>query len=173
MEAAYEPERVGMVRSLSRDVILNVVLGSRFVPVAVRARALRLLGMAIGHDVLISPGSWFANRQVSLGDNCFVNRQCVFDSTAPITIGAGTELAMQVMLITSTHPIGSPDHRAGTPEVRPIVIGDGCWLGARVTVLPGVEIGAGCVIASGATVAADCAPNGLYGGVPARRIRDL
>lgn len=50
---------------------------------------------------------------------------------------------------------------------------DGCWLGGNVTVLPGVTIGRGCVIAAGAVVTKSCDPNGLYAGVPARRIRDL
>lgn len=43
----------------------------------------------------------------------------------------------------------------------------------RAMLLPGVTVGKGCVVAAGAVVAADCAPNGLYGGVPARRIKDL
>jgi maltose O-acetyltransferase len=40
-------------------------------------------------------------------------------------------------------------------------------------VLPGVTIGAGCAVAAGAVVTADCEPDGLYAGVPARRVRDL
>jgi maltose O-acetyltransferase len=54
-----------------------------------------------------------------------------------------------------------------------VSVGNGSWLGTGVTVLPGVTIGEGCVIAAGAVVTADCAPDGLYAGVPARRIRDL
>jgi maltose O-acetyltransferase len=55
----------------------------------------------------------------------------------------------------------------------PVRIGSGCWLGAGVIIVPGVEVGAGCVIAAGAVVASDLPANGLYGGVPARRIDDL
>ena len=61
--------------------------------------------------------------------------------------------------------------RAGDPEA--IYVGEGCFIGANVTVLPGVNVGEGCVIAAGAVITRDCAPDGLYGGVPARRIRDL
>ncbi|WP_372495087.1 acyltransferase [Nocardioides pinisoli] len=50
---------------------------------------------------------------------------------------------------------------------------NGAWIGAAVTVLPGVTIGPGCVVAAGSVVTADCQANGLYAGVPARRIRDL
>jgi maltose O-acetyltransferase len=47
------------------------------------------------------------------------------------------------------------------------------WMGARVTVLPGVTVGDGCVIAAGAVVTKDCEPGGVYAGLPARRIRSV
>ena len=98
---------------------------------------------------------------------------CRFEEYAPIVIGDGVEFGPEVALLTASHEIGGPGHRAGTPYVSPVRIGDGCWLGARVTVLPGVTIGRGCLVAAGAVVASDCAPDGLYAGVPARRVRDL
>ncbi len=52
-------------------------------------------------------------------------------------------------------------------------IGEGAWVGAGAMLLPGVTIGPGCVIAAGAVVSSDCEPDGLYGGVPAERIRYL
>ncbi|MCR4913326.1 MAG: acyltransferase [Lactobacillus sp.] len=55
----------------------------------------------------------------------------------------------------------------------PVKIDDGCWIGANVTILPGVHIGKGCVIGAGAVVNKDCEPNGVYVGVPAKRIKDL
>jgi maltose O-acetyltransferase len=52
-------------------------------------------------------------------------------------------------------------------------VGDGSWIGANVTILPGVTIGKDCVIGAGAVVTSDCAPNTVYAGVPARPIRML
>lgn len=69
------------------------------------------------------------------------------------------------------HVAGISCQLAGSPQ--PITVGDGCWIGARAVILPGVTIGDGCVIAAGAVVSKDCAPNGMYAGVPARRIREL
>jgi len=80
---------------------------------------------------------------------------------------------MEVLLCTSTHEIGSESQRAGTTIQLPIIIEDGCWVGARANILPGVKIGKGCIIAAGSVVTKDCEPNGLYAGVPAKRIRDL
>lgn len=80
---------------------------------------------------------------------------------------------MQVSFVNSTHDIGDSEMRGGRVKSQPIVVEDGCWICSRVTILPGVTIGKGCVIAAGAVVTKDCLPNGLYAGVPAKRIKDL
>ena len=54
-----------------------------------------------------------------------------------------------------------------------MVIGDGCWIGARALLLPGTTVGSGSVVAAGAVVRGACEPNSLYAGVPAARIRAL
>ena len=54
-----------------------------------------------------------------------------------------------------------------------IVVGDGVWIGARATILPGVQIGDGAVVAAGAVVTRDVAANSLVAGVPAKTIREL
>ena len=66
--------------------------------------------------------------------------------------------------------MGRGEHR-GTSFARPIVIESDCWIGARVTILDGVRIGAGSTIAAGAVVTQDIEPGCLAGGVPARIIR--
>jgi acetyltransferase-like isoleucine patch superfamily enzyme len=47
------------------------------------------------------------------------------------------------------------------------------WIGANAIILCGVTVGEGCIIASGSVVTKDCYPNGMYAGVPAKRIKDL
>lgn len=61
----------------------------------------------------------------------------------------------------------------GEEYTFPTLIKDGCWVGANVTIIPGVTIGEGCIIAAGAVVTKNCEPDGLYAGVPAKRIKDL
>ena len=56
---------------------------------------------------------------------------------------------------------------------RPIIIGNGCWLGGGVIVLPGVTIGDGCVIGGGSVVTKDIPPNSLAVGNPCRVIRKI
>jgi acetyltransferase-like isoleucine patch superfamily enzyme len=55
----------------------------------------------------------------------------------------------------------------------PIKIGEGVWIGARATILPGVTIGAGSVVAAGSLVTKDMPANVLIAGVPAKVIREL
>jgi maltose O-acetyltransferase len=77
-----------------------------------------------------------------------------------------------VFIGTGTHqidPIGS--HSAGTGVSRDVVIGDGVWLGACSTILPGVSVGAKAVVAAGAVVTHDVPPRSLVAGIPARVIK--
>ena len=80
---------------------------------------------------------------------------------------------MQAMILTSGHALGGSDCRAGDLKPSPVVIGDGCWIGARAMILPGVNIGAGTIIASGSVVTSSCDPNSLYAGSPARKVKVL
>ena len=105
---------------------------------------------------------------------CYINRRCTLfvGRGGAITRGHNVRLELEVMLWSRTHEIGPGERRCGEGVVRPITIGS-CWLGARATVLGGVEIGTGSVIAAGALVNKDVPPNELWGGVPARLIRKL
>lgn len=163
----------GMARRVSRDILLNTVASSVLLNSSMRVPLMRILGMDIDPSVRLLPGAWFSGRDVSIGPNANINVQCFFDESAPISIGANVSFGPQVMIHTSAHDIGGPEQRCSTQRVKPVKIGNGVWLGLRTCVLPGVTVGDGCVIAAGAVVAADCEPNGLYGGVPARRLRDL
>jgi maltose O-acetyltransferase len=137
-----------------------------------RAAWLRLCGLHLGTGTLVQP-CHIGSPRLRVGARSYIGVGCVFDGRAPITIGSDVALGDQTMLVTSSHDHADPRHRAGTASGRPVRIDDGCWLGVRVTVLPGVHVGAGCVLAAGAVVVRDCEPHGLYAGVPARRVRDL
>ena len=82
-------------------------------------------------------------------------------------------LGHDCLFLTVDHEVGPPWRRAGWSTHQPIVIGDGVWLASRVTVLPGVTIGNGAVVAAGALVASNVPPHTMVGGVPARLLRKL
>ena len=151
---------------------VNALAASPAVSRKNRSRILRTAGIQVG-SALIESGCFFFSDQVELGDWSLINHRCYFDSRDRIVVGERVRVAMEVMLCTSGHELGTETKRAGDYTSAPIAVGDGAWLGTRTLVLPGVTIGAGCVVAAGAVVAEDLEPHGLYAGVPARRIRDL
>lgn len=157
---------------LGRDLFVNLIIASALIPRGARWRLLRAYGMKVEPST-ISPGVWFGGPRVTIGRGTFVSYGCLFDAAARIEIGRNCDVAMRVAFVTGSHEMGTHSRRAGKSTARPIFIGDGCWIGARAMILPGVSVGAGTVIAAGSVVAADCEPNGLYGGVPARKIRSL
>ena len=144
----------------------------------IRTRLLRVGGLSAGEGTLLmstptiigGPSAW---KQVVIGAGCFINQDCVFDATAPIIVGDDVNFGHGVLITTSSHLIGVPDRRAGLLQPQPVSIGDGAWLASRVTVLPGVEIGRGAIVAAGAVVTKSVPANTLVGGVPARELRRL
>ncbi|WP_237237353.1 DapH/DapD/GlmU-related protein [Rothia nasimurium] len=153
---------------------INYISSYPFVPMGLRWRVLRLSGSKGISRANIEKLNNFTGFNTSIGDGSFVNQGSYFDSSAPITIGREVGIGPRCTFLTGSHHIGPSEARIqGGGNHAPIVIEDGCWIGGNVTVLPGVVIGRGCVIAAGAVVTRDCEPNGLYAGVPARRIRDL
>lgn len=95
---------------------------------------------------------------IKLGEGVFINFNCVFIDTCPITIGARTMFGPNVSLFSGTHPL-DPAVRNGTegPELgKPIHIGEDCWLGGNVIVLAGVTIGKGATIGAGSVVTKVC-----------------
>ncbi len=162
------------VNSRVRNILINTVASIYFLPVSIRIRLLSLGGINVGPGTTVKSRCTFIGPgPVTVGRKCYVGFQSVFEAAGSIEIGDGVYIAHRVSILTLTHEIGDRAQRAGALVRLPVRIGDGCWLGTDVTVLPGVTVGDGCVIAAGAVVASDCAPDGLYAGVPARHIRDL
>lgn len=157
---------------LSWNVLVNTVAASPAASPALRRSIYNRCGIAAETREIVW-GCWFFGPDVRIGPYTLVNHRCYFDSRSAISIGAHCDIGMEVMFCTSTHTLGDAHRRAGELELAPIEVGDGCWIGARATVLPGVVIPSGVVVASGSVVTTSCEPNGLYAGVPARRIRDL
>lgn len=163
---------VADVLSLPWQFLVNWLAPSLLMPRIGRYLIYRFCGISTGTPVIL-PGAVIKTRRLKIGAGTYINYRCFIDNVADVTIGERTAIAMDVMLCTSSHEIGPDNRRAGSATGKPITIGNGCWIGTRVTVLPGVTIGDGCVVAAGAVVTMDCAPNGLYAGIPARRVKDF
>lgn len=171
MSTLVRYELMGVLIHLANTI--SNALGQDVVSRVFRRGVLRLLGVRIGSRSQIDGGGYVYGGGLTLGRRCFVNRGCYFDLTAPITIGDDVEVGHGVTFITAAHELGPSRRRAGAVVPRPIVIGRGAWIGANATLLPGVQIGQGAVVAAGAIVVKDVPDNVVVGGVPARQIREL
>lgn len=169
---ALSAARLSLQR-IRRDWWLNTVAASPLIPSALRVRLLRQAGMTIGADAVISPRCFIEDVDVRVGRAAYIGYECILDGSGQVVIGDEVELAYRVTLLTATHDIGLPARRAGEVRQHDVRIGDGTWVGANATILPGADIGEGCVIAAGAVVHGKLDPHGVFAGVPARRVRDL
>ena len=141
-----------------------------------------VVGVRIGREAAGFMGCfWYFYRPfgsnpqpMSVGEHTIINRRCTLDGRGGLQLGCNVSLSPEVMLITSSHLKDSPDFAV---EDKPIVIEDYVWVGSRATVLPGVTIGTGAVVAAGAVVTKDVPAYAVVGGVPAKiigeRARDL
>lgn len=162
--------------SLRRSLLLGVAAA---LPVGslnrMRTRLIRLAGISVGTGSVVGGPLTVTGspRDVHIGRDCWINTGCLLDASSTVTIGNGVSIAHDVLILTNTHAIGPAERRAGPLESRPVSIGDGCWLGARSIVLPGVTVGSGAIVAAGAVVNRDVAPNTLVAGLPAVVVRTL
>ncbi|MDF3068166.1 MAG: hexapeptide repeat-containing transferase [Polyangiaceae bacterium] len=143
-----------------------------------RAKLLRGLGFDVGEGTEVrGPMKISGPRgivpRLSIGQNCRIEAECLLELSDALRIGDSVTLEPGVMILTSTHELDFPQHRAGKIITKPVSVGDGAWLRARAIVLPGVNIGAGAIVETGAVVNKDVAPNTRVGGSPAVKLEAL
>ncbi|WII08576.1 carboxymuconolactone decarboxylase family protein [Methanomassiliicoccales archaeon LGM-DZ1] len=110
-------------------------------------------------------------KNIHLGKNDFINTSCHFQDQGGIYLGDHVLIGHSVTLATINH-IQDPAKRGDT-VCYPITIGNNVWIGANSTVVGGVTIGDGAIIAAGAVVTKDVPPYTVYGGVPAKFIKNV
>jgi acetyltransferase-like isoleucine patch superfamily enzyme len=145
-----------------------------------RAPWLRLLGARVGRGAVLHDVRFFNlyRRGLSgleIGEECFLGDECLLDLAEGIRLDRQVTLAERVLVLTHLN-VGYADHplqRHFPPLARPVVVEEGAFLGANVTVLPGVRIGARSFVAAGAVVTRDVPPAQLAAGVPARVVRAI
>lgn len=138
-------------------------------PEEIRALMEKLTGAPIDELFRMFPPFYTdCGKNIHIGKNVFINCGCHFQDQGGIYIGDGALIGSQVVLATINHG-RKPEERADNIPA-PIRIGKRVWVGSHATILPGVSVGDGAIVAAGAVVTKDVPPNTVVGGVPAKVI---
>jgi len=110
---------------------------------------------------------------IEIGENFYTNHNCIILDGAKVIFGDNVFIAPNCTFSTAGHPIDSEQRNEGLEYAYLIVVGDNVWIGASVTVLPGVTIGSNVVIGAGSVVNRDI-PDGVVAvGNPCRVLREI
>ena len=110
-------------------------------------------------------------KNLKIGKRVLINAGCQFQDQGGIEIGDDVLIGPQTIIATLNHD-PDPEKRGGM-FAKSVKIGNMAWLGARVTICPGVTIGDGAIVAAGAVVTKDVPPRTVVAGVPAKIIKTI
>ena len=133
--------------------------------------------VTVGKNCFIEPGITFHNcksySNLTIGDNCYVGKNCFFDLRDKITIGNNVTISMQCILLTHQDMGKSTLVKLYNHTQSPLTIGDNVYIGAGVIILQGLKINREVIIAAGSVVKDNADERTIIGGVPARFLKKL
>lgn len=109
--------------------------------------------------------------RIKIGERVFINMGVMMTDLGKITIEDDVLIGPGAKIITVNHCL-EPERREEL-ELSPVVIEKNAWIGAGATILPGVRVGKNAVVAAGAVVTKNVAPNSIVAGVPAKLIKTI
>jgi galactoside O-acetyltransferase len=121
-------------------------------------------------------GTYILNRtgRVSLGHDSHLGAMCYINALlGQVTIGDHVAIGPQTCIFSYSNSYSAGELVTSRRITNDVSIGNNVFVGAACRILPGVVIGDNVVVGAGAVVASDLESNGIYGGVPCRRIKDF
>ena len=132
-----------------------------------------LFGKTQKNFTIVSPFYCDYGYNIEIGENFFANMNCVILDGAKVTFGDNVFIAPNCGFYTAGHPLDVERRNKGLEYAYPITVGNNVWIGANVSVLPGVSIGDNSVIGTGSVVTRSIPANVLAAGNPCRVIREI
>lgn len=169
-----DPQVIELMRKYARDAQkITLEINTKYhEPKELAELFSELIGKPVGKDFgLFPPFYTDFGKNITIGDNVFINAGCKFQDQGGIFIDDGALIGHGVVLATLNHDLDPVKRQQLHPA--PIHIGKNVWIGANATVTQGVKIGDNAVVAAGAVVNRDVEANAIVGGVPAKIIRTL
>lgn len=147
--------------------IVNSIL-AHFPSKHIRHYGLKLFGMKLARNVRFYQGYHIRNpKGISIADGVSVGPKVLLDGRKGLTIGKSAVIAYEAIIWTLNHDYNDVNFCG---KGAPVTIGDYAWICSRSIILPGITIGKGAVVASGAVVTSDVPPYTIVGGIPAKEI---
>lgn len=159
-----------IVKCMAWYVVNALVFDSYWVPHSgFKAALLRLFGARVGARVVIKPRvrikyPW----HLRLGNDVWLGEDVWIDNLAEVVIGNDVCISQGAYLLTGNHDYKDPRFKLRLGAIR---IDDGAWIGARVTVCPGVTVAESAVVTVGSVLQANAVANTIYRGIPAMALR--
>ncbi len=169
---ANDPQAYKMREAAFVTKKLLLKMNSSADPDEIRNLLSQITGSEIEKSVVVfTPLYINYGKHTRIGQNVFINFDCVFLDMGGITIDDNVQIAPKVSLLTEGHPIELKERLSLIP--KPIHIKKDAWIGAGATILQGVTIGENSVVAAGAVVSKDVPDNVIAGGIPAKIIKAI
>ena len=141
-------------------------------PQEVRNILTEITGSKINDSIqVLTPFNTDFGRNIRIGNGVFINKSCMFVDLGGIELEDNVLIGPEVKILSVNHPL-DPKNRRGV-ILKSVKIRRNAWLGAGVTVCPGVTIGENSIIGAGSVVTKDVPSNTVYAGVPAKFIKNI
>lgn len=140
----------------------------------IRYILLKNIAESCGKNVAIHPGVYLFNiKNISFGNNISIHPMCYIDGAGGIKIGSDVSIAHSVTIMSSEHIFTEIDIPIKDQGIKYLEtqIEDDVWIGSKATILGGVEIQQGSIVAAGAVVNKTVKKFNVVGGVPAKAIK--
>lgn len=132
-----------------------------------------ILGSCDDHVFINQPFYCDYGKHIRVGKRFFANFHFTVLDEALVTIGDDVFIGPNVSIYTACHSTDPIERNTRQEWALPVSIGDNCWIGGSVTILPGVSIGDGCTIGAGSVVTRDIPAHTVAVGNPCRVIKHL
>lgn len=146
------------------------------VGITLRYIFLKNCARSLGDNVSLHPGVFLFNtHNLIIGDNVSIHPMCYLDAAGNISIGDNVSIAHNCSILSTNHQWNEIDVpiKYNKESFANVTIEDDVWLGCGVRVLAGVVISKRSIVAAGAVVNKNIESNSIYGGIPAKKIKDI